>query len=271
NGQNSNWNVITANTFNGGNAGFNGCSANQYNYVTCTGVNSSGGISGFGIQNRATGDYSGFQIADGAGGIWGQMYIQPSGGYTFNIIATLLGQAIGIAADRVNMTLNLFLGTNGAGYQTTGPDWYNPSDVRTKNVIGDYMQGLDDILKLQPKIFTFKGNDTLTNDLNKRMGIFENNDQKQKRDTVPYYGSWHYTEAVTEKICFGFIAQELEEVFPEAVTRQDAFIDGLSVNDYRIVNEANIKYALVNAIKELKTMNDDLLARIEALESQTRH
>jgi hypothetical protein len=77
---------------------------------------------------------------------------------------------------------------------------------------------------------------------------------------APYPGSPHYAVAREEREFVGFIAQELEEVFPAMVTRQAGFIDGEAVTDLRQVNVGDLVYALVNAVKTLA-------ARVAALEA----
>ena len=61
----------------------------------------------------------------------------------------------------------------------------------------------------------------------------------------------------------GLIAQEAEIPMPELVTQTNAEIGGVPVDDYRIMNNTAITYALVNAIKELTE-------RLEALEAVKR-
>ena len=57
----------------------------------------------------------------------------------------------------------------------------------------------------------------------------------------------------------GVIAQEVETVFPELVTTWGD-------DDYRAVDYGRLTGVLIEAVKELKAENDDLRARIEALE-----
>ena len=56
----------------------------------------------------------------------------------------------------------------------------------------------------------------------------------------------------------GLIAQEVEELFPELVITDE---DGIKSVDY-----SKMVPVLVEAIKELKSENDDLKARLERLE-----
>jgi hypothetical protein len=56
----------------------------------------------------------------------------------------------------------------------------------------------------------------------------------------------------------GFIAQEVEKVLPEWV--------GVDKAGFKTINMTGIEPMLVESIRELKTENDALKARIEALE-----
>ena len=62
-----------------------------------------------------------------------------------------------------------------------------------------------------------------------------------------------------EEMHYGIIAQEIEEVFPTLVY-EDA--DG-----HLNVRRDEIQFILMQAVKELSTANDQLKARIEALEN----
>jgi len=58
----------------------------------------------------------------------------------------------------------------------------------------------------------------------------------------------------------GLIAQEVEKFFPELVAR-------VGIKNYRGIYYDKLTAVLIEAIKELKSMNDLLVKRIEALES----
>ncbi len=122
---------------------------------------------------------------------------------------------------------------NGDAAKPNGGSWSTLSDVRMKNLKGTYDRGLPDIIKLQPVRFTYK----------------EGNPRGLNSDS--------------EQI--GFIAQEVQKIFPEAVSEaKDGYLD---------FNIHAVNVAMVNAIKELKAENDRLKAeneqvirRIEKLE-----
>jgi Chaperone of endosialidase len=142
--------------------------------------------------------------------------------------------------------------------KASGTTWANPSDERIKDVVGDYETGLAEIVQLQPRRFTYKGNDTTqppgTDPLNPE-GIVP-----LIEPTVPYPDSPHYQMAVDGTEVVGFVAQEVETVMPGMVSRTSGYIDGEAVTDFRFVDTNNLSFALVNAVKELAT-------RVEALEA----
>ena len=76
---------------------------------------------------------------------------------------------------------------NGQGTKPGGGAWAATSDARIKDVQGDYTQGLDDILKLNPVIYTYKGNDTPTEDLYVKI-----EPQEGEEKQTPYTGSAPY-------------------------------------------------------------------------------
>ena len=142
---------------------------------------------------------------------------------------------------------NLGIGTTAPAHELTvignaaksmgGSTWLVLSDARLKNLAGNYNKGLDEIAALQPVKFFYKAGNPF--DLP--------SDQEQ----------------------IGFVAQEVQKVFPEAVHQsKDGYLD---------FNMHPVNVALVNAVKELKAENDRLraeneqinarLSRIEALVS----
>jgi|KBSMisStaDraftv2_1062788.scaffolds.fasta_scaffold117761_3 hypothetical protein len=115
------------------------------------------------------------------------------------------------------------------GFKPGGGAWADSSDVRIKNVIGNYSAGLDAVKQLQPIRYSFKGND-----------------HDHVADGTEY---------------IGLIAQDVEAIMPEMVTRKNGHIDGERVTDLRVLDTGALIYALVNSVQEL-------LARIEALEAK---
>jgi hypothetical protein len=129
-----------------------------------------------------------------------------------------------------------FLLEAGNGYKPGGGAWASLSDERVKTVVEEYEPGLDEVLQLRPVVYTYNGNDTATAD-----GV-----------------SPHRHAAETKKEFVGLVAQELETIFPDMVSKHEGYIDGERVSDIRDVDTSALLYALVNCVKELK-------AEIEAL------
>jgi trimeric autotransporter adhesin len=131
------------------------------------------------------------------------------------------------------------------GRKPTSNTWTIPSDARLKNVKGVYEKGLVEILQLKPIRYNYKNTDKKT-----------------------------FEQKVLDKEAYGFLAQEVQPLFPEAVgTDADGYLNFdihpiliASVNAFK---ELNTKY------EELKSENNDLneklialLARIELLEKK---
>ena len=130
----------------------------------------------------------------------------------------------------INSVGNVGIGTVIPGYtlevagnaakSSGGTTWINSSDERLKDVTGEYNRGLDAIVNLRPVTF--------------------------------FYKSSNPRGLPSDEENIGFIAQEVEEVFPEAVSEgPDGYLD---------FNMHPVNVAVVNAIKELKAENDYLKA-----------
>ena len=126
-------------------------------------------------------------------------------------------------------TVKMTILDNGSIGAPTGTNIYNPSDVRLKqNIV------------------------TLTDGLNKIMGL----------NPVKFNWVEEFISDEQDKDMLGFIAQEVQNIVPEAV---EGFSDGSSItvgeliieNPLR-VNEKFIIPVLVKAIQELKAENDEL-------------
>jgi hypothetical protein len=126
---------------------------------------------------------------------------------TGNDIFTILGTgAIGIETTIPDNTLTV----NGSADKPGGGSWGTFSDSRLKTVDGTYDAGLDAILKLTPIRYRYKEQNA--------MGI------KDSQQHV------------------GFVAQEVEKVIPEAVSRNS--------QGYLLVNNDPILWTMLNAIKQ---------------------
>ena len=164
-----------------------------------------------------------------------------------------------------NLVLNV-----GHGYKPGGGDWLATSDARIKTIKGTFAHGLDAICELTPKVFTYKGNDTVDDPnaprpaapVPDKNGKLVQPPASREAATVPYHNSPNRDAAEKQTQFVGFVAQEIEALGLGAlmVKKRDGYIDGQKVTDLRDIDTAPLIYALVNAIKELT-------ARVEALES----
>ena len=103
-----------------------------------------------------------------------------------------------------------------------GATWINSSDERLKDITGEYNRGLDAIVSLRPVTFFYKEDNP--------RGLPTNEEN------------------------IGFIAQEVQDVFPEAISEgKDGYLD---------FNMHPVNVALVNAVKELKDENKALKQEI---------
>lgn len=123
---------------------------------------------------------------------------------------------------------NNMLVVNGTAAKPGGGTWATWSDLRLKDLHGNYEKGLSEIIALQPVKFSYKvGN---------------------------------ICHLPSDQNYVGFVAQEVQKVFPEAVTEgKDGYLN-LDVN--------SINVALVNAVKELKNENDRLKKEIDQFNSR---
>jgi hypothetical protein len=117
----------------------------------------------------------------------------------------------------------------GSAYKPGGGAWAASSDARLKDIDGAYEQGLASIVRLNTVRFHYK----------------TDNPRKEPSD----------------RQFVGLIAQEVENIFPEAVSTRG---DG-----YRDLDTTPINFALINAVKELKANNDNLRAELrETIDSR---
>ncbi len=148
---------------------------------------------------------------------------------------TATAAATGTAADTLAtaMTIassgNVGIGTTapthtlevaGTAANTGGGSWLTISDIRMKTIEGDYEYGLDEIKKLHTVRFKYKDGNAL--------------------------------KLPTDQEHTGFIAQEVQEVIPDAVIhRPDGYLE---------LNVDPIHWATVNAVQQLAAENERLKA-----------
>ena len=112
-----------------------------------------------------------------------------------------------------------------------GGSWTNSSDLRLKNIDGQYTRGLSDIIQLNPVSYHYKNVEDKT-----------------------------WNEDVLAEQYHGFIAQELREVYPECVKEDE---DG-----YLTVNISALNVSYVNAIKELHQLNSELKTENQQIKAE---
>ncbi|MBV8059906.1 MAG: tail fiber domain-containing protein [Alphaproteobacteria bacterium] len=101
--------------------------------------------------------------------------------------------------------------------------------------------------------------------------IYQSSDQRLKKDVTTIEDGLdnvmrirpvNYTLKVNDKKSMGVIAQELQQIYPDAVTVSDG-------NGMLAVNYSSLIAPLIASVQELKHENDALKARIQALETKT--
>ncbi len=174
-----------------------------------------------GVALRCEGDealwYNGTYFSWGYGGSW-----------------NFFGDKVFIGSVATDPGTNLLV-VNGAAAKPGGGSWATWSDSRLKDILGFYSRGLNEILKLNPIMFSYKDGNKIN-----------------LPDNVKYAG---------------LIAQEVREVFPEAVSEGSGGYLQLDIHP--------VNMALINAVKELKAENDrlkseneEILSRLEKLEAK---
>ncbi|MDB4587842.1 tail fiber domain-containing protein, partial [bacterium] len=142
---------------------------------------------------------------------------------------TVQQESMAISSDGVkvnNLTASSDVMTNASSYLTTS------SDKRLKNDLGDCEYGLNEVLQVQPKRYTWKDG------------------PKDANPTV------------------GFFAQDVHDVMPEAAPRE-AIQNEKGEDDYKWgFHSQTIIAALVNATKEQQQLIEDLRSEVEALKNK---
>lgn len=159
----------------------------------------------------------------------------------------------------------------GQAYKPGGGAWIDASDSRIKNILGNYDNGLDAILALQPVRYTFKGNDSngppehKPEDpvMDEETGAMITPESKQKSVPIaPYWNSPHNLHAAQGTEFIGLIAQDTEGPMPELVNKVTGWIDGVEVTDLRNLDTAPLVFALINAVKTMAARIEELEAKV---------
>ena len=135
---------------------------------------------------------------------------------------------IGRDATGKGANTGFMLASSGMYQSNNSADWSTTSDRRIKKNIVDNNEGLSKIENVRVRNFEYKTHDEITDFDNPAAAVVEK-----------------------EGVQLGVIAQELEEIIPEAVSTTS---DGV-----KVVDKDRLTWHLVNAVKELS-------AKITALE-----
>jgi hypothetical protein len=170
--------------------------------------------------------YGGVKYQDD-GGAWGSVALNARRAAVLAVNYNTGADDYGIMGYASRHYLEGQLYVRGETWNNSGnASWTNYSDIRLKDVSGVFGRGLLEILALQPVRYHYKQDNPL--------GL--PSDQE-------YYG---------------FIAQDVDKVIPEAVKRSET--------GYLAMFDDPIVLSMVNAVKELKARNDALQAGINKLQ-----
>jgi hypothetical protein len=121
----------------------------------------------------------------------------------------------------------------------------NASDEKFKEGVQDYSGALERVMKVRPRTYTYKSGKDL--------------------DRYNFSAGRHY----------GFVAQELEEVFPELVTtvvqpadRDDKGNLKNEATEYKGIKTMEMIPILLQAIQEQQKRIDELQAKVDRLENK---
>ena len=140
------------------------------------------------------------------------------------------------ATDKGDNTGFIAPNSNGAVYQgNNSANWSTTSDRRLKKNIVDNNVGLTAITQVRIRNFEYKLPEEIT---------------ELSQDCV----------ISNTGVQLGVIAQELQEVLPNCVKTESTGVMS--------IDSSNLTWHMINAIKDLKALNDTLTARIVALENR---
>lgn len=171
---------------------------------------------------------------------WGNLRLYESAASTSDPFAgaarmtILSGGSVGIGTTAPSHILHI----TGQGRSTVA-SWATSSDARVKEDIHTINGGLEAIDKLRPVTFRYT-------------------DEYQNGN--PALGGMRR----------GFIAQEVETVLPDVVTRSVEKVGNREISDFRVLGNSDFVPLLVSAVKELKAANDNLRAANDDLRSELR-
>jgi len=146
---------------------------------------------------------------------------------------------IGTKSPEYNLDVRGFIHTSVGGYTQTGSEnWIIQSDRRIKeNIVkASYDKCLENVKNIELYNFNFKDNCVNTNDRHQ----------------------------------LGFIAQEVQQVYPKAVEVGKIILDNnQGINDLLTLNTTQIKYTLYGAVKNLIERVENIESRVEQIYNMT--
>jgi hypothetical protein len=149
---------------------------------------------------------------------------------------SILGRSCGGGAcyDLAVSSLLFDFVSNGQAYKSGGGQWAALSDARLKEDIHPYTRGLAELRALRPVRYKYK---------------------------KEYW-------AASDRYFTGLIAQEVQDVVPEMVHPYKFQAIGDKLIDVLAVDPSDLTYMLINAVKELDAENQQLKARLAAVEAE---
>jgi hypothetical protein len=238
-----------------GNVGIGNTSPSGRLHITNTGGGST--AANYMTVEGATANNSNYPAIELKGGTLANVY--PSYGITNGGLGTWIAAGYHTSNYNVRAAWTVNNGTLG-GYTSSGSSYVltfqvaqngdtatndgsvsSLSDVRVKTDINNLTDGLEIVKKLRP--VTFKYNDDSTDDEGNLL-----------------------MASASDKIRYGFIAQEVEEVAPQYVETITRKIKNVEVDDFKTLSATRMIPMLFKATQEQQTIIEDLKARIETLE-----
>lgn len=136
-----------------------------------------------------------------------------------------------------------YMGANSNYNPGNNSSWNTTSDSRIKTNITNYTTGLTILDQVDVKTYNYLSDSDIAT---------------AHPELADSDGSVH--EGLdTTKTVVGIMAQDLETLLPDSVTTRE--------NGIKTVNKDELFWVMLNSIKELKTLNEALTARVEVLEN----
>lgn len=168
------------------------------------------------------------------GNVWNQILVQGDPGWGSAINLQTIHATGAYTAMRFGIGATVFdFRNDGGAYKIGGGPWSDISDARFKDGIEPYTTGLSAILRITPKIYSYRA--------------------ATGRDPTRRY--------------IGGIAQDMLAAMPETVTASREILGEIDLEDALRLDAGPLPWALVNAVKELHAIVQAQATRIAALEA----